>query len=77
MPATVASKPRNSNTVSLELNPASGVDVLGDGNPPLLWAGVERDFTSAEADGLLALVNEHGTQIVRIAQGAPRGTDRR
>lgn len=52
--------------VALELNPASGVDVLGDATPPLLWIGVERDFTQTEADALLALRNSHGTPIVRI-----------
>ena len=56
--------------VTLELNPAGGVDVLGDGNPPLLWSGVQRDFTRAEADALLALVNHHGTPTVRIVRGA-------
>lgn len=56
--------------VQLELNPAGGVDVLGDASPPLLRSGEVREFTSTEAAGLLALVNEHGTKIVRIAQGA-------
>lgn len=51
--------------VTLALNPAAGVDVLGDGTPPLLWVGVERDFTRAEADELLRLRNQHGTAIVR------------
>lgn len=55
--------------VTLALNPASGVDVLGDAMPPLLWAGVERDFTRAEADALLLLTNRHGTPICRIVQG--------
>lgn len=52
--------------VTLELNPGSGVDVLGDANPPLLVVGWERDFTQTEADGLLALTNSHGTPVVRI-----------
>lgn len=56
--------------VTLELNPASGVDVLGDSSPPLLWVGVERDFTRAEADQLLALRNAHGTPLVRTHQGS-------
>lgn len=54
--------------VTLTLNEASGVDVLGDSNPPLLWQGVERDFTSAEAGALLALTNRHGTPLVRIVK---------
>lgn len=59
--------------VTLALNEASGVDVLGDGNPPLLWVGIERDFTVAEADALLALTNRHGTPIVRtVDEGAKK-----
>lgn len=54
--------------VSVELNPASGVDVLGDAPVPLLWLGMERDFTPAEADALLALRNLHGTPICRIVR---------
>ena len=50
--------------VCIELNPASGVDVLGD--DPILWVGMDRDVTRAEAEGLLALVNEHGAPICRI-----------
>lgn len=55
--------------VLLELNPASGVDVLGEGTPPLLIAGWEREFTPAEAADLLALRNEHGTPICRAVKG--------
>jgi hypothetical protein len=61
--------------VLLELNPASGVDVLGDGTPPLLVTGWEREFTPAEAATLLALTNEHGTPVCREV-GARRGADR-
>lgn len=50
--------------VSLELNPSGCVDVLGD--EPVLWLGMYRDFTRAEAKALLALRNEHGTPICRI-----------
>lgn len=66
------SKPAKQKCVTLELNPASSVDVLGDGNPPLLWVGMERDFTEAEAEQLLALRNDHGTPIVRIVRGATK-----
>lgn len=59
-----SAKKRSQDVIVLELNPASGVDVLGD--PPLLWQGVERDFTPAEAEKALRLVNEHGTPILRI-----------
>lgn len=67
-------KPKNvkPEMVTLALNEASGVDVLGDGVPPLLWVGIERDFTVAEADALLALRNPHGTPIVRIVEGAKK-----
>jgi hypothetical protein len=50
--------------IALELNPASGVDVLGDA--PVLWSGMYREFTRGEADALLALRNEHGTPICRF-----------
>jgi hypothetical protein len=66
------SKPAKQQSVTLELNPASGVDVLGDGNPPLLWVGMDRDFTEAEAERLLALRNSHGTPIVRTVRGATK-----
>lgn len=49
--------------VWVELNPAGGVDVLGD--DALLVAGVAAEFTPAEAGDLLALRNEHGTPICR------------
>lgn len=49
--------------VELELNPASAVDVLG--TPPVLWSGVRREFTEAEARDLLSLTNDHGAPIVR------------
>lgn len=68
MTAKAAPNPSKSDLVALELNPAGGVDVLGEGNPPLLWSGVDRDFTKSEADALLALRNEHGTAIVRIVR---------
>jgi hypothetical protein len=63
---TKAAKSSKSDTdmVCLELNPGSAVDVLGD--PPVLWVGMFRDFTKAEAKGLLALRNEHGTPLCRI-----------
>lgn len=68
-----SSKPaKHQKTVTLELNPVSCVDVLGDGNPPLLWVGIERDFTEAEAAKLLDLENSHGTPIVRIVEGATK-----
>jgi hypothetical protein len=57
------------NTVLLELNPAGQVDILGHGHPPLLWVGVAREFTPAEAEQLLALRNEHGTPVCRRAGG--------
>lgn len=71
VPADAKPKPEEK-LVTLELNPASGVDVLGDGSPPLLWVGVDRDFTKAEADKLLELRNQHGTSIVRIVRGAKK-----
>lgn len=69
MSANAATKPKLE-MVTLELHPASFVDVLGDGTPPLLWIGMDRDFTRAEADALLALRNPHGTPLVRIVEGA-------
>ena len=59
-----AAKKSESELVCVELNPASGVDVLGD--DPILWVGMSRDVTSAEAVGLLALRNEHGVPLCRI-----------
>jgi hypothetical protein len=53
-------------TVDLEINPSSGIDVVGDTTPPLLFAGSVFSFTQAEADALLALRNKHGVPIVRI-----------
>lgn len=61
--ASAKSEPKDG-FIEIELNPASGVDVLGA--DPLLWEGMSRDFTQAEADALLALRNEHGTPICRI-----------
>jgi hypothetical protein len=72
VPASTNSKPAKQQTVTLELNPASGVDVLGDATPPLLWVGMDRDFTEAEAELLLARHNAHGTPIVRIVRGAKK-----
>jgi hypothetical protein len=54
-------------TTLVELNPASGVDVLGD--PAILQGRSVEEFTPAEADELLALKNEHGTPICRISRG--------
>jgi hypothetical protein len=64
---TKAAKPKQDELVSVELNPASGVDVLGD--DPILWVGMRRDVTRAEAEGLLGLRNSHGTPICRIYVG--------
>ena len=64
-------KPVKPEMVTLALNAASGIDVLGDGNPPLLWVGIERDFTVAESKALLSLRNRHGVSIVRtVDEGA-------
>lgn len=66
-------KPKNvkPEMVTLALNEASGVDVLGDGKPPLLWVGIERDFTVAESKALLALKTRHGVSVVRtVDEGA-------
>lgn len=52
--------------IVLELNPASGVDVLGD--QPVLWQGMDREFTPSEAADLLALRNSHGTPICRVVK---------
>jgi hypothetical protein len=57
---------KNAKLVLIELNPAGGVDVLGDTVPPLLVVGWEREFTPTEANELLALSNAHGTPICRI-----------
>lgn len=62
--------------VTLELNPAGGVDVLGEETPPLLVLGWERDFTRAEADALLALRNPHGVPVCRVVEGNHGDTDR-
>jgi len=66
VPADTKPKKTDDDFVCLELNPASGVDVLGSDMPPLLWVGMDRDFTRAEANDLLAMRNEHGTPVVRI-----------
>ncbi len=70
MPAKAATQKSNEEMVLLELNPAGGVDVLGDGDPPLLTRNAPSEFTRAEADALLKLRNEHGTPLVRIVEGA-------
>lgn len=57
---------RKAVTVELEVNPSSGIDVVGDTTPPLLFAGSVFSFTQAEATALLALRNKHGVPIVRI-----------
>ncbi len=72
--AAKSEKPSQIN-VWVELNPAGGVDVLGD--PPILVGSVARGFTKAEADALLALRNAHGTPVCRIATGVEdRGAKR-
>lgn len=61
-------KPAKAEVVDLELNPSSGIDVLGDSAPPLMFAGSVFGFTNAEAEALLKLRNKHGVPIVRIAK---------
>lgn len=60
---SIVEKPKQK-LVWVELNPASGVDILGDA--PLLVAGVAGEFTKSEAAELCKLVNEHGTPLCRI-----------
>lgn len=61
---------KQSEKVEVELNPASGVDVLGDPpvlvSPAIAGGPAVGGFTKAEAKALLELRNAHGTQICRV-----------
>lgn len=63
MPTAATEKPKAASRW-IEIDPRSGVDVLGD--EPLLVSGVARKFTHTEAEALVALRNEHGTPICRF-----------
>lgn len=66
-PSDAPHKKKQQAMVSLQLNPAARLHVLG--TPPILRVGEVVEFTEVEAASLLSVRNRHGVPVVQRVKG--------